>query len=69
LRSQLIEARTELGAKKDECERLREECRHLRATVEVLDTPAGWAGGFVTACRDENWPLKHELDGLKRGYA
>jgi hypothetical protein len=46
LLSQVIEARTELGAEKEVCERLREECRYLGATVEALNTPAGWMGGF-----------------------
>jgi hypothetical protein len=64
LQSQLIEARAELSVKKDECERLREECRHLAATVDALNTPGGWRG-VVTECRNENWRLKQELDFVK----
>jgi hypothetical protein len=65
LQSRLIEARTGLGTEKEECGRLREECQHLKATVEALNTQAGWRG-IMNECRNENWQLKRELDGLKR---
>jgi chromosome segregation ATPase len=65
LQSQLIGARTELGAKKDECRRLQAECRHLKKTVAERNARDEWRRRN-TECRNESWSRQRELGQLKR---
>jgi hypothetical protein len=65
LQSQLIDARTELGAKAEECRRLQAECQQLKKTVAELNTQ-GECRRRITECRKGNWTLQRELGQLKR---
>jgi chromosome segregation ATPase len=61
---QLIEARSGLGAKKEECRRLRDELQDLKGTLEALSTPEGWRQR-LDECRSENWRLQRAVGAMK----
>jgi chromosome segregation ATPase len=64
LQRQLIEARTELGAKTEECRRLPDELQPIKEMLAAIDTQDGWRQR-LDECRNESWRLQREAGVLR----